>query len=83
MTVIVNVVKLHRDSFRDTRLLHRHTIQRVGTGHRRLGMGDDHELRPLQKFVQYVKKPTNVRFVQRAVHFVQHAEGTGAELEDR
>jgi len=83
VAILADVLKTDTDPFRDSGLLHRNPVQRRSRRHRLLRMGYDDKLRPIQKTLQHVDEPPDVRFVERCIHLVQHTEGTRPELEDR
>src|SRR5689334_2567715 len=68
----------HAHQRRDTRLLHRHAINRVGGFRRRAWIvGYDDELSVVLEPVEHSYKVANVLIVERRVHFVEQTEWTG------
>ena len=65
-----------------TTFLHRNAIERVGSGHRLLGMRYHYKLGPIQELFQYRHKPTDIGFIKRCIDFIEHAKRAWAELED-
>src|SRR6266446_6673616 len=76
------VRELDGDDLGDARLLHRHPVQRVGHLHGALVMGDHDELGGAAHLAHDLVVPADVRLVERRVHFVEQAEGSGLDEED-
>ena len=82
VAVFADVLEADADSLGNAGLLHGDAVESVGGGHGLFGVGDNHELCPLEKFVKDINEATNVCFVQWTVDFVQHAERTGPILKN-
>ncbi|MPN15485.1 hypothetical protein SDC9_162819 [bioreactor metagenome] len=61
-------------------LLHGHAVKHVCHADCALIVRDDDELRMNQEPLQHANEPVDVRFVQRCIQLVQHAEGTRLHL---
>src|SRR5262245_55785312 len=83
VAVVRNVIEADAYAFRYARLLHRDAVKRRGSRHRLLAVGNNDKTRPTEKVLEDVDETANVRLVEWGIDFVQHAEGAGAELEDR
>jgi hypothetical protein len=81
LAVLADVLEADGDLLRDARLLHRHSVDRVGAGHRLLRVGDDDELRPGEEPLQHLDEAVDVGLVQGGVHLVEHAERAGPAAE--
>ena len=71
------VGETHTDELADAMLFHGHTVEHVGPADRALVVRDDDELALTDELVENLDESADVRFVQRRVHLVQHAEGAG------
>ncbi len=73
----------HADGFGNAEFFHGHAVHHVGAGHGALGVGDDDELAVVDETIEHFDKAVDVRFVERGVEFVEHAEGAGLDHVDR
>ncbi len=81
--VFADVFKANRDLLADARLLHRDTVKGRRRRHGLLAVGDNDELRVIEKLIENHHESTDVGFVERRIDLVQDAERTGAILENR
>ena len=81
--VFADVVEFDRYAFGDARLLHGDPVEGVGEGHGFFRVGDDDELRPLEKLAEHADEAFDIGFVERGIDFVEHAEGAGAAAKNR
>jgi hypothetical protein len=81
--VFADVLEADGDLFRDAGFLHGHAVDGIGAGHGFLRMRDDDELRPGEEIREDLGEAVDVRFVERGIDFVEHAERAGAAAENR
>ena len=66
----------------DAALFHRDAVEHVGQFHRALVVRDDDELDVIGEHLNEPDEAQDVAFVERRVHFIEHAERAGLGLED-
>src|SRR5229473_2769582 len=74
--------ELDGDDLGDSRLLHRHAVERVGPFHGALVVRDDDELRAAAHLAHHLVVAADVGLVEGCVHLVEQAEGRGLDEED-
>ena len=62
---------------------HGHTVKHIGFCDGPFIVGDDDELALADKTIEDFDEPVDVRFVERRVHFVEHAERARFDHVDR
>ena len=76
-------VEFDADDLAHAVFLHRHAVKHVGHADGALVVRDDDELRMLEEPLQHADEAVDVRFVERRVQLVQHAERAGLDLINR
>ena len=76
-------IQSYGNDLRDSRLLHRDTVQLVGRFHRPLAVRDDDELSILAHRTYHAGKTIDVGIVKGRIDLIQNTEWAGLELEQR
>ena len=82
ISVLVDIFEANTDAGADAAFLHRDAVEAIGGGHGFLGVGDDDEAGGGEELFEHVDEAANIRFVERGIDFVEHAERARPVLEN-